>query len=138
MAHQADKALTAAIAQVLRQARDGGMTTRDIADYFGGVADATISRWETGARAVSLDLLPTFDQLAGRPRGYTLRLAGYVTDDHDLRTAILTAPELDDEARKVLAGTYDVLLRLPPGDDVPVARQPAAKPPRGQRNPTRA
>src|SRR5262245_58514396 len=53
MAHQPDQALTAAIARVLRQARDGGMTTSEIADYF-GVADPTISRWETGARSVTL------------------------------------------------------------------------------------
>ena len=79
MAHPPDRALTDAIADVLRQARNRGMTTRELADWF-NVADATISRWETGNRLPALDLLPSFDRLAGRERGYVLRLAGYVDD----------------------------------------------------------
>jgi transcriptional regulator with XRE-family HTH domain len=79
MAHPPDRALARAITDVLREARGRGMTTRDIADYF-GVSDATISRWEAGARQPALDLLPAFDRLAGQERGYVLRRAGYVDE----------------------------------------------------------
>ena len=80
MAHPPDRALSRAITDVLREARGRGMTTRDLADYF-GVSDPTISRWEAGGRQPALDLLPRFDKLAGRERGYVLRRAGYVGDD---------------------------------------------------------
>jgi transcriptional regulator with XRE-family HTH domain len=115
MAHMAtppDRALVRAIRDVLAEARTRGMDTRDIADHF-EVSSPTISRWETGARLPALDLLPSFDKLVGRPRGYVLRLAGYVVDELDVRAAILTAPDLDEQARKVLADTYEALRRLP-------------------------
>jgi transcriptional regulator with XRE-family HTH domain len=80
MAHPPDRALARAITDVLREARGRGMTTRDLADFF-GVSDPTISRWETGGRQPALDLLPAFDRLAGQSRGYVLRRAGYVTDN---------------------------------------------------------
>jgi transcriptional regulator with XRE-family HTH domain len=79
MAHQPDQALARAIAEVLQEVRGRGMTTRAIADWF-GVSDPTVTRWESGARQPALDLLPSFDRLAGQDRGYVLRLAGYVTD----------------------------------------------------------
>jgi transcriptional regulator with XRE-family HTH domain len=81
MAHPPDQALARAITEVLREARSRGMTTRDIAAHF-GVSDPTISRWESGGRQPALDLLPRFDELAGRERGYVLRRAGYVADDN--------------------------------------------------------
>jgi transcriptional regulator with XRE-family HTH domain len=80
MAHPPDRALSRAITDVLQQARQRGMTQKDLADYF-GVSDATISRWEAGGRQPALDLLPAFDKLAGQERGYVLRRAGYVGDD---------------------------------------------------------
>ena len=82
MAHPPDRALSRAITEVLHEARGRGMSTRDIANHF-GVSDPTISRWETGGRQPALDLLPRFDELAGQPRGYLLRRAGYVTDNDD-------------------------------------------------------
>lgn len=82
MAHPPDRALSRAITEVLHEARERGMSTRDLADFF-GVSDPTISRWESGGRQPALDLLPTFDKLAGRERGYVLRRAGYVTDNND-------------------------------------------------------
>jgi transcriptional regulator with XRE-family HTH domain len=82
MAHPPDRALSRAITEVLREARQRGMTQRDIAAHF-GVSDATVSRWEAGGRQPALDLLPRFDKLAGRERGYVLRRAGYVADNND-------------------------------------------------------
>jgi transcriptional regulator with XRE-family HTH domain len=82
MAHPPDQALARAITEVLREARSRGMTTKDLAHYF-GVSDPTISRWEAGGRQPALDLLPRFDRLAGRERGYLLRRAGYVADHND-------------------------------------------------------
>jgi transcriptional regulator with XRE-family HTH domain len=110
MAHPPDQALSRAIRQVIHEARTHGRTTRDLATYF-GVSDPTISRWESGGRLPALDLLPAFDRLVDRERGYTLRLAGYVDNQVDLRAAIVTAPELDSEARNVLLEVYDVLCR---------------------------
>jgi transcriptional regulator with XRE-family HTH domain len=114
-----------------------GFTQTELAEKL-EINQATVSEWARGVSLPRVTALPMIERLCGVTKGTILRRAGYVDNNIDLRQAILTAPELDDEARKVLADTYDVLLRLPPGDDVPVARKPAAKPPRGQRNPTRA
>jgi transcriptional regulator with XRE-family HTH domain len=86
MAHPPDRALSRAITEILREARQRGMNQKDLADYF-GVSDATISRWEAGGRQPALDKLPEFDRLAGRERGYVLRRAGYVTDNNTSSTA---------------------------------------------------
>lgn len=135
MAHPPDRALSRAITKVIRQARNQGMTTRDIAKHMGGVAEPTVSRWESGDRQMALDALPKLDALVGQPRGYVLRLAGYVSDDNelDLRTAILTAPELEDSGRQILVDMYDVLRGV--AGDAPV--EPPAKPPRRVRNTAR-
>lgn len=135
MAHPPDRALTRAIAQVLREARDRGKTQKDIADFF-GVSDATISRWEAGGRQPALDLLPTFDRFAGHPRGHVLRLAGYVDDELDLPAMISVASELHPEQRQTLLDVYAHLRkRSAPSATVPdmSAKRPAKRSSRASR-----
>jgi transcriptional regulator with XRE-family HTH domain len=107
MAHQPDQALARAIAEVLQEVRTRrGMSTRDIADFF-GVADVTVGRWESGARQPALDQLPSFDRLAGHPRGHVLRLAGYVSDLVDSKNEAGYDVNLDDpDERHLWAMTW--------------------------------
>ena len=111
MAHGPDPALTRAIREVIRSLRGNGWSTHDLAERL-EVSPPTITRWENGARAPSLDLLPRFDALLDRPRGEVLRLAGYVEDrPGDVPTAINADPHLSKMAKQILIDTYSSAVR---------------------------
>jgi hypothetical protein len=113
MPRPAYKTLGEAIASVMDLA---GVTTVALAEQLrdrGWKPDQSlVSKWRNGhARPHDFDMFPDIETICGVPRGTILRRAGYVNDDGDLRTAIITAPELDSEARNVLLEVYDVLCR---------------------------
>lgn len=111
VAHPADPSLTRAVGDVIRSLRGRGWSTQDLADRL-GVSSPTITRWENGGRAPSLDVLPRFDTLLERPRGEVLRLAGYVEDrPGDVPAAIMADPHLSDMAKQILVDTYKSAVR---------------------------
>jgi transcriptional regulator with XRE-family HTH domain len=95
MAHPPDPALTCAVGEAIKVLRDDGWSTRGIAEKF-DVADPTVIRWENGKRAPELRQLPLLDEMCGQPRGYVLRVAGYVVDDIDIEAALGSDPAIPD------------------------------------------
>jgi transcriptional regulator with XRE-family HTH domain len=111
MQEPAYEAFGAAIASVMDLA---GVTTVALAERLrerGWRPDQSlVSKWRHGhQRPHDIDMLPDIEEICGVQRGTILRLAGYVTDETDLQAAILTAPDLVDAGRELLALTYEVL-----------------------------
>lgn len=83
-----------------------GLTQEALAEAT-GVRQATISKYARGETQPPLDVLEKVDRALGRPAGHVLRLAGYVSDEVDLETAIETAPaEIDATDRQALLLLY--------------------------------
>jgi transcriptional regulator with XRE-family HTH domain len=112
MPHPLDQALAAAVGTVIRRLESQGWTTKQLAAQF-EVTEPTVNRWKNGERTPRLEQLPTFDRLAGQPKGHVLRLAHYVDDGGvDVIAAIEHAPDLTDLMdREALAGLYEVFRR---------------------------
>lgn len=105
-----------AIRDVIRSLRNEGWSTQDLAERL-DVSPPTVSRWETMNRAPSLDLLPRFDALLGRPRGEVLRRAGYVDDIDvpDVEAAIRSDHRLGAREREAALDFFDYLVRRSEG-----------------------
>lgn len=83
----------------------------DVAERL-GVSQNSISRWKTGDQRPALDQIAALEEACGRPRGFVLRLAGYVDDVVDVETAISADPELDDIGRGVVRSAYRNYLEI--------------------------
>jgi|1186.fasta_scaffold856051_2 transcriptional regulator with XRE-family HTH domain len=85
-----------------------GIDQRDIAKAV-GVEQSTISRWMRGATQPSFEKLKRLEDAAGRPRGFVLRLAGFIdeADGADARYAIHQDQALSVEAKSMLVAAYD-------------------------------
>lgn len=94
------------IGAALRNAR-GEHTQTDIAERL-GVGQNTVSDWERDRSLPGLDQITAFDQACGRPRGWTLRVAGYVDELVDVPTAVASDPALDDVGRTVIVDLYRI------------------------------
>ena len=70
--------------------QQAAMTQEALAEAT-GIRQATISKYARGETQPPLDVLEKVDRALGKPAGHVLRLAGYIDDDVDLETAILTS-----------------------------------------------
>lgn len=83
-----------------------GFTQTDLAKKL-EINQATVSEWARGVTLPRVTALPMVEKLCGVPKGTILRRAGYVDDRYDVVTAILAAPELDEQAKRVVISVYD-------------------------------
>ena len=91
------EAISAAIA--------GATTQRAVAQHI-GVHDSTVTRWINGAIEPTLQDLAAIEEVAGRPRGFIIRAAGYVDDVTTVVEAIEMDPGLTISARDALLNAY--------------------------------
>lgn len=70
-----------------------------------GVHQTTVSGWFVGKVQPPLRHLPAIDELCDQPKGYILRLAGYV-DDIDIEAAIKADPRLSEDNRRAVLAFY--------------------------------
>lgn len=106
MARQPDRLLAAAFAKARDELKASGVSEDELAVRL-GVKQPTVNRWANAERSFELKILPVVDELCGQSRGYVLRLAGYVSDEVDIRAAIMTDPSLDEAGRDVVLHAYD-------------------------------
>ena len=106
--------------------KTAGLRQEDVAAAL-HVDQGNVSRWARGLQKLDLDYFPKIDDLCGQPRGYLLRLAGYVDDDIDLPAIIATASELHPKQRQTLLDVY-VSLRKRSAPSATVADTSANKP----------
>lgn len=109
MADDAD--LTRAFAAAVEELEGKGFDRKQIAARL-HVEPPTVSRYVTGKNGVQVEHLPIIDAMCGERRGYVLRLAGFVEDDVDVRSALRTDPALDADERESLVRMYDGLVEL--------------------------
>lgn len=77
-----------AVARALRSACEAaGVTQKQVAEAA-EVDQTTVSAWMKGKNWLPLYALPLIDELCGQPKGYVLRLAGYVDDNLDVEAQI--------------------------------------------------
>lgn len=74
---------------------EAGVTQEQLAEQL-GVHQTTVSSWLVGKAKPPLRHLPAIDALCGQPKGYILRLAGYVDDDLDVEAALAVDPSFAD------------------------------------------
>lgn len=85
-----------------------GLSQTQIADALDGVDQPAVSKWARGERPPPLWVLPAIDELCGKPRGYVLRLAGYV-DDVDVADLLAADKSLDPDGRGMVVRLYRML-----------------------------
>lgn len=78
-----------------RRAYEGAGLSQQALGEILGIDQSLISKYARGAVEPPLELLPSVDQACGQPLGYVLRLAGFVSDEVGLETAIDADPDLD-------------------------------------------
>lgn len=85
-----------------------GLRQTDIAEAL-GVDPATVSKWSRGLQRIDLEYFPEIDRLCGKPKGYVLRLAGYIEDDPAIgvRSAIMADHGLTEQAKLTLLDVYE-------------------------------
>lgn len=91
--------------EAIRQAYTGRLRQIDLAERL-GVDQTAISRWARGANRPQLEELAAIEEACGRPRGYILRLAGFVDEIVDVESAVAADPRLNDEGRRTVLITY--------------------------------
>lgn len=89
----------------LEELHDQGIERKRIAQVL-DVTPSAIARWATGERTIPVEKLPLVDQLCGQPRGHVLRLAGLVSDELDVASALRSDPHLDAEGRDLVSSLY--------------------------------
>lgn len=95
--------MTAAFKLACEQA---GVTQEQLAEHL-GVHQTTVSGWFVGKAQPPLRHLPAIDELCGQPKGYVLRLGGYVEDDLDVEAALAVDPLFaDPEDRAMVVRFY--------------------------------
>lgn len=83
-----------------------GLSQQQLGDLI-GCPQVYVSRWERGAPALSLDMAATIEAALGAPRGYLLRLAGYVAEVKSTLDVLRADPELsNDGPRQDVVNAY--------------------------------
>lgn len=101
----------ARLSRALRQAYEtAGMTQTGLAEAT-GIDQQTISKYARGAVTPPLEAVETLEDACGLERGHILRLAGFVTDDIDIRSGIAADTSLDKPGREMVLGAYDYARR---------------------------
>ena len=80
-----------------------GISQAEIAEAT-GVDQPRVSKWARGESQPPLEKLPTIDALFQKPKGYILRLAGYVDDG--IEAALSGDPALTDYGRSAVLSFY--------------------------------
>lgn len=100
------------IGAALRSAR-GSRTQTAVGEAMDPQAkQPTISGWESDTAAPTLDQIAEFEHACGRPRGFVLRLAGYVEDPTNTRDAIAADPLLEEGIRSTLLTIYETAVGI--------------------------
>lgn len=119
-----DKRLSDAFRDVYESA---GVSQVQIADALEGVDQPAVSKWARGLRPPPLWSLPVVETLCGVAKGTILRQAGFIADELDLETAIMTAPaDIDPVDRQALLLLYRTFAarRMSNGPVMPLPRTP--------------
>lgn len=89
-----------------------GLRQHEIAKAL-GVDQATVSKWSRGVQRIDLEYFPVLDELCGMPKGYVLRMAGFVEDTsgNSVKDAVAADPRLDATGRMVVMETYEHQVR---------------------------
>lgn len=90
------------------------MTQTGLADAT-GIDQQTISKYARGAVTPPLEAVEALEDACGLARGHILRLAGFVSDDVDVRSAIASAEGIDEDGREMVLGAYDYARRAATG-----------------------
>lgn len=101
------------IADAIRAAYQGRVTQVEAAEAL-GVSQRTISDWSSrtdGKLAEWLEQLAKLEELAGRPRGWILVQAGYMSDVTTVEEAIEMDPRLNDGDRLSLRALFEGALK---------------------------
>jgi transcriptional regulator with XRE-family HTH domain len=99
--------LAAAIRHTYEQA---GVTQVQLAVAV-GATQGMVSRWARGEVMPDLDTIAEIEQVCGMPRGYILRLAGYVDEVTDVPSAVRADPALSAVQRDMLVDVYRGFLK---------------------------
>lgn len=108
------------ISQAFRAMYRGRVTQVELAEHL-GVNQTTVSDWSTrddGKLQEWLDYFAESEALAKRPRGWTLRQAGYVDEADTTLDMIANDPDLSDTAREQLARAYRAAVKQTAADRV--------------------
>lgn len=99
--------------EAIREAFAGkGLTQVQLAQRM-GVDQTTVSRLANGkwgeAGGPAPDVLAKIEDAAGRPRGWILVRAGYLSEVLSVREAVEMDPRLSDDARRMILTLYDAV-----------------------------
>ncbi|HEY1119935.1 MAG TPA: helix-turn-helix transcriptional regulator [Acidimicrobiales bacterium] len=89
----------------IRHAYAGRLRQIDLAAKL-GVDQTAISRWSRGTSRPQLEEIAAIEAACDRPRGFVLRLAGFVDEVVDVATAVAVDPALSDQGRRIVLTTY--------------------------------
>lgn len=109
IAHEATTGVST-IGVAIRACRSGRLTQDQLAEKA-SFGQSTLSQWENDKSVPDANQLRTIEDACGRPHGWILIQAGYVADHTSVPDAIDMAPELNDNARRVLKDIYAGLLK---------------------------
>lgn len=84
-----------------------GRTTQDDIAKRIGTTQPTVSKWVRGETDPNFDQVAAIEDACDRPRGFILRLAGYVVDPVGVLDAIDNDAEISEESRAMLRHLYE-------------------------------
>lgn len=94
------------LADAIRQAREqAGLGQAELATKL-GVAQGSISHWEVGRSTPSLAQISALEKACRVPKGFVLRVGGYVPEPANLSQMLRTDPDLTPAWRKLMDETY--------------------------------
>lgn len=101
------------LSEAIRKAM-GRLTQTEVAAAMSELGPAVnqskVSRWVTGAGEPSFEELARLEQVCNRPRGFILAAAGFAKA-MTVPEVIAIDPALDDQARRMLLGAYEVAVK---------------------------
>jgi transcriptional regulator with XRE-family HTH domain len=89
------------LADALRACYEGQRTQVELAEAL-GKAQRTISSWVTGTREPSLDDIRDFESACGRPLGWVLTMAGFVSQPTTPEEAVELDTRIGDPDRRII------------------------------------
>ena len=105
----ADAAGRSSLSDAFRRAYEGAGLSQQALSAATGIDQSLISKYARGATQPPLDALVKVDRACGRPKGYVLRLAGYVDDDLDIKAALASDPTPEPDGRGMVVRLYEML-----------------------------
>lgn len=108
---------TQRLSRALRQTYEAAGFTQVRLSEATGIDQQTISKYARGAVQPSLDVVVAVEDACGAARGSILRLAGYVSDELDVASALRSDPHLDAEGRELVSSLYAYCRRKRSSED---------------------